>query len=205
MGEFQFSDNRALLEAIEVARERLASELDGLGRAVKLLEQHQGGQSTEATPTVNHRRPRSRRRKPAAGTPAEVQKRCDAVDELLAEKRVDLSSAQIAKQLGLTLHTVRTALTRLIEKKAVKSIGEGRMTRYRTLRPLLTEQVETTTGRFIEIVRDRGYASHEELAQALGISREQVVEIGGELVAEGELEMDSRSGRAVFIVPGRMS
>jgi DNA-binding transcriptional ArsR family regulator len=197
--------NRALQEALAAAREQLTSELDGVDRMREYAERELGEGDVIPAQVAKSSKSRSRRHKPSSGSPEAVQKRCDAVDDLLAERRDDLSAAQIAKELGLTIETVRTALTRLRKQKLAKLVKKGRTTRYRTLRPPARDEGGTVEGRFAEIVRERTFASHEELSQALGVSYERVAEIGGAFVAEGEVEMDHRNGRAVYVIPPRRS
>lgn len=160
-------------------------------------------------------RPGRSQRKPAATTPAAVQERCEAVARLLVEVERPLSPKEIRQTLNLTSHTVNTALKRLAREGRVKRTGNGPTARYaakgggpdggsgaKPFKPSPDGGDEgTLQGRILSTLQDRVYASADELAQATGASREEVIKECGVLLREEEIRMERREGRSVFVYP----
>jgi biotin operon repressor len=157
-------------------------------------------------------------RKPAATTPDAVRERCEAVARLLAEVARPLSPKEIRQMLNLTSHTVNTALKRLTREGRVKRTGDGPAARYAAIgagsgvaakpagpspgpgyRGGDGSNEGTLQGRILITLQDRGYASADELVQATGASRDEVVKECGVLLRQEEIHMERREGRSVFV------
>jgi biotin operon repressor len=159
--------------------------------------------------------PAARSRKPAATNPAAVRERSEAVARLLVERGQPLSPKEIRQTLNLTSHTVTTALKRLAKEGRAKRTGNGPTARYAAKGkgpdgsrgakpggpPADGGGGGTLQGRIITTLQDRGYASADELAQATGASREEVVKECGVLLRDEEIHMERREGRSVFVYP----
>jgi hypothetical protein len=151
------------------------------------------------------------RKAKTATTPAAVRKRCVAVFRYLSEQEEPVARHEILRALRITPHSLATALSRLIEEGKATRTGSGRGTRYRVKAdgsavPGATSSVlpfperGTLQGRLLATIKDRGSASLEELVQATGASREEVLKACGALVAEEEIRMGRRNGRPVYVI-----
>lgn len=165
-----------------------------------------------------NRRPRSTRskrgrRSRSSATPAAVNERREAVKRFVEEAGAPVSRGDISRGLGLTVHTVTTALTLLRNEGQVRRVGTNASTRYlpnkegshsgssSPTRDL--SSAGTLQGRILATIQERGWASPEELVQATGASREEVLRECGALVREEEIKMDRREGRSVYVTRGQ--
>jgi Fe2+ or Zn2+ uptake regulation protein len=185
---------------------RRDEELRRLERAIVCL----GGETREGPSKPRRapdRRPKPRRRRAsrAGTTPAAVGERREAVLRYLREQSRPLSRGEICRALRLTPHTVNTALNLLVKEGKAERVGSGAATRYKLAssggRAHATGEA-TLQGRIVETLHERGWASLEELVQAIGVPREEVLRECGRLVKEEEIEMDRREGRAVYVCRG---
>jgi hypothetical protein len=55
-------------------------------------------------------------------------------------------------------------------------------------------------GRVVTTIKDRGYASAEELGQVVGEPVDRVLEVCAALQAEEEIRMSRQGGRAVYVL-----
>jgi hypothetical protein len=154
---------------------------------------------SEKRPTAQ-RRPRGRRKKtPTATTPAAVRERRDGIERFLNEAQGPVAARQIRLSLGLTDDSTKTGLRRLCEEERAERTGRGRATRY-----LAKEQVnastETLDGRILSVIHDRASATLDELAQATRAPKEEVKQVCWTLIREGEVHMEKRDRRTVYVV-----
>jgi biotin operon repressor len=196
------------IEEVEKHRDEELQRLDGALACVQ-DERNRPPRRQTARPARHAGRAQ---RKPAATNPAAVRERCEAVARLLVEVERPLAPKEIRQTLNLTSHTVTTALKRLVRERRVKRSGNGPTARYaakgngsggNVAKPfeLSTEGGDKSTlqGRILTTLQDRGYASADELAQATGASRAEVVQECGVLLKEEEIHMERREGRAVYV------
>ncbi|HEX6780545.1 MAG TPA: FaeA/PapI family transcriptional regulator [Solirubrobacterales bacterium] len=169
-------------------KERRDSELARLEQALAGLEE--GGR-----PQREPKRKRARRRARAAGTPAAIRERCEAVHRFLVERKEPVSVNAMAAALGVSSHAVRTALRLLSEEGKVRRIGTGAETRYEAI-----GSKGTLPGRIVAFVEERGWASLEELVQATGVTHPEVRQACEALVREGEIRTMQRGGVTVFVL-----
>jgi hypothetical protein len=189
---------------IERVKAQRDEELDRLDKALALLdagrtdEPARGGEGAKRVRKASHRRA-SR----SATTPAAVRRRRDAVLQCLLDQGKPLSRGDVCRLLRLTPHTVNTALNLLCREGKARRIGSGAGTRYEAIggrlpNPQLSKE-GTLGGRIVETVKERGYACLEELVQAVGAPREEVLRECGALLKQGEIQMDRREGRPVYL------
>lgn len=152
-------------------------------------------------------KPRSRRRRKRVSSSAKsVAERRESVFRLISESAEPVSSGDLVKELGLPTHPVHTALRQLLKERRIARLGSSASTRYvlRTgLHPAAAAGSRlrgTPEGRIVTTIRDRTYATAEELGQALGEPVERVLQLCGGLQAEGEIEMDRRGGKPVYVL-----
>lgn len=192
---------------------RQSEELRRLDRAIACLGGSEEGPSAQPRPRPAPRRPKKRRRRsPAATTPAAVRERCEAVLRFLRERAGPVSRGEICQTLNLTPHTVSTALSRLCDEGKAKRTGDGPATRYQATAETAAQRFEAATGgtaregtvqgRILATLQERGWASLDELVQAIGVPRDEVLKECGLLVKEEEIHMGRREGRAVYICQG---
>lgn len=173
-------------------KERLDSESAPLKQALLGLE---GGDDSSQEP--KRKRARRRRRTRAAGTPAAIKERCDAILRFLVERDEPLSVNGIAAALGLSSYVVRSALRLLSEQGKVRRVGTGAETRYQAV-----GSKEPLPRRIVTFIEERGWASLEELVQAAGASRPEVQQACEALVREGGIRTMQRGGLTVFVCVG---
>lgn len=149
------------------------------------------------------------RRSPSSTRPEDVRKRREAVARLLVEDGGSLSLGEIRQALNLTPHTITTALNTLCEEGRAEKVGKGPQTRYvakgnsssgESVGPGGSGGREVTVqGRIMEILKERGWASADELAQVVGVPRELIVKECGALLRQEEIRMERRDGRPVYV------
>lgn len=219
----------AVLDALEAQRRKIKEdtaaaisrieaqcddELGRLDRAVAAL----GGSSTESAPTktrqsATKQAAKKRRRSSCASTPAAARERREAIFRYLAEQAEPVARGQICRALKISPFATRTALTRLREEGRVTRVGTRSTTRYvaksgrsAASRPIppapRSPEQGTLPGRILATIQDRGSASLDELVQATGAGREQVLRECGTLIREEEIRMGRRNGRPVYITQG---
>lgn len=185
-------------------------ELRRLDRAIACLSGSDEEASARRQTRPAARRPKKRRRSSrSVTTPAAVRERCEAVLRFLQERARPVSRGEICHTLNLTPHTVSTALSRLCDEGKAERIGSGPGTRYRAtagdtaqrLGPSAggTRREGTVQGRILATLQERGWASLDELVQAIGVPRDEVLKGCGLLVKEEEIHMGRREGRSVYI------
>jgi hypothetical protein len=197
--------------AIRVMEEERDEELGRLERAAAILG---GGLVAPAGPSSAGRAgssPRRRRKRPRhATTPEAVGERCEAVFRHLVEAGTAVAKGRMSEALNLTPHATRTALERLVAEHRVARIGTGAATRYRanadgvatggTVSPLSPVPGSgSIAGRLLATIQDRGSATPDELALAVGSSPDRVRQECGALIREGEVRMSRRDGRPVYV------
>lgn len=190
------------IEEIEAARN---SQLRQLENAIASLSEGEQGEE-RPRPTTGKRPRKATGKSPASTTPKDVRKRREAVFRYLVERGHEPGRGQICRDLDMTPDTVTTATKQLCKEGRIKRLGSGRATRYkatvsaaRSARAGSSRPSGTVPGLIVTTVRDRGYATLEELVQATGAPRDEVLRQCGILVAEEEIQMDRRDGRAVYI------
>jgi hypothetical protein len=162
--------------------------------------------SNEVRRATEAKRKRSRRKGRISTSAKSVAERRDSVFRFISESAEPVASGELVKGLGISTHAVHTALQQLLKERRITRIGSSVSTRYcaRTgLHPLVARESGprgTLQGRIVTTIGDRSYASAEELGQALGEPVERMVEVCGALQAEGEIRMDRRDGRPVYIL-----
>ena len=207
--------DRAAARMKEIEGER-DSLLDRFDRAIAALEEDAGASTPGASPPKDPepRKPDARRRRGGrtSTTPAAARKRREAILRCLTERGAPTSPRELERVLKIPVYALKGALARLCKEGKVVRTGHGRSTRYEVadVSPASAgppsaarlRQSGTLQGRILATVETRGWASLDELVQAVEASREQVVEAVGALVREEELRMDRRNGRAVYVIWG---
>jgi predicted transcriptional regulator len=199
----------AAIREVEAQRDRSLRQLDRAAAA--LIEP--GAERVEGPSPTHAQRPRSKRRRraPSGTSPAATRRRREAVFRYLTEQDGPISGGQICGTLKLSSHEARTALTRLREEGKLTRTGAGRATRYEAkvgksaAGPRLhtsNSPLGSLQGRLLATILDRGWASREELAQAVGATQEQVRDTCGTLIREEEIHMEPRGGRTVYVARG---
>jgi len=147
-------------------------------------------------------RHRGRRRKRSSMSVAD---RRENVFRFVGESAKPVSSGEIARALDMSSYSVHTALRQLLKERKIVRLGNSALTRYavRTGLPTLPVQNSgqrgTLQGRIVTTIKDRGYASAEELGQTLGEPVDRVLEACGALQVEEEIHMSRRGGKAVYM------
>jgi len=155
-----------------------------------------GNERPRSAKRTKQRRPRKR----GGGTNAEeAAKRARAVNRFMDEQARPLTCLEIARALRLPEFSTKSALRRLIKEETVVRTGTGSGTRYQLLaqRPSREER-STTQGLIVTTIEDRGTASPRELAQAVGVSEDEVEGECGFLIIDGIVRMTQRDGRPVY-------
>lgn len=183
-----------------------------LGQALACLEDDERAKPrSRPGASPGRRRARARRRGSARAstTPAAVQERCEAVLRYLVEQDRALARGAISRALNLSPYTVRTALERLIAEGKAARVNSGPASRYRAsgrsraeAAPARVALEGTLQGRILATLQERGWATLEEIVQAVGASREEVLRECGALVRDEEVQMARREGRAVYVCAG---
>jgi hypothetical protein len=155
---------------------------------------------------VPERRRRSGRRKRTSTSAKAVAERRDNVFRLISESAEPVASGELVKGLGITTHAAHTALQQLLKERRIARLGSSASTRYLARTKLQSPAARgsrprgTLQGQIVTTIRDRTYATAEELGQALGEPVEHMVELCGSLQAEGEIQMDRRGGKPVYVL-----
>lgn len=187
-----------------------AGALRRLDLAAAALEGRKGrsAQAGQAqTPTSRSKRPRRRKRAPASATPAAAKERREGMFRYMIEAARPVAPREIQRDLGQTPNCVQSGLRRLMEEGRVSRLGGGNGTRYQVKvgmgaveRSRASHPVERSSvaGLILETIDARTYATPDELAQAVGRSTQVIETECGALLAEEELAMERRDGRAVY-------
>jgi DNA-binding IclR family transcriptional regulator len=143
-------------------------------------------------------------------TPAAALERREGILRFVLEADHPVAAGEIREALNLSEHATRSALRRLVEDRELIRAGTGRASRYkpmpsapgsRAAAPVRLKQ-GTAQGIVLATIEDRGFASLEELRQATRLPEQEVLAICGGLIREGEIEMDRRNDRPVYIRKG---
>jgi len=202
-----------MLTGIKTLEEECGDELRRLDRAAAALGGVGRRPAAKADPDELPRRGSRARRRPKRKRPRSPQalhERCEAVFRFLDEQQEPRAMGEIRGALRLTGFGASSALERLIEDGRARRIGIGSATRYEakrrasTLSPSGAGHAEegTVQGRALAVIRDRGRASREELAQALRVSPELIQRECAVLIAEEEIRMDRHEGKGVYVSMG---
>jgi hypothetical protein len=207
-----WESSMATIREIEAERDDLMGRLD---RAVAVLDRGKAARmrAKAPAPAATHpsSKPRGRRRaRRSGGSPAAVHKRCEAIFRYLVEQNGPVAQRQICRILKISPASTRTALIRLGEEGKIIRTGTGSATCYKVKVGLSavsgsmpagppSEQQGTLQGRILMLLQDRGSASLDELAQALGAPGEQILRECGSLIRQEEIRMGRRDGRPVYI------
>lgn len=183
-------------------------DLDRLERARRTLLE--GGTAsgrpapeTVAPPSIQKRRRRRKRPSTSAGS---VAKRREDVFRQISEGAEPTASGELARALDMSPHSVQGAIRQLLKERRIVRLGSSASTRYAIRAGLSTRAVGgperrgTLHGRVVTTITDRGYASAEELGQAVGEPVDRVLEICAALQAEEEIRMSRQGGRAVYVL-----
>jgi|GEM_PF-3201294 len=152
--------------------------------------------------------PKRRRRRKRPSTSAEsVAGRREAVFRQIGEQAGPVASGELARALDMSPHSVQFAVRQLLKERRIVRLGSSSNTRYDIRAGLSTEAAGalerqgTLQGRIVMTIKDRGYASPEELGQAIGEPVDRVLEVCAALQAEEEIRMNRHGGRAVYVLP----
>jgi hypothetical protein len=200
-------------ETIREVEVRRDDELGRLDRAVAALygEEAAPALAEEAAPAAAQPLPKLKRRRRAAVATSSVatDKRREAVSRYLSEQDQPVAQGQICHFLRISPSAARTALARLREEGKVSRTGVGSSTCYELVADSRqasslagASERGTLQGRLLATIQDRGWASLDELAQAMDAPREQVRRECGALIREEEARMDRRDGRPVYVSVG---
>jgi len=202
-----------MLAGIKSLEDECGEELRRLERAAAAL----GGVSRRAGAKAGPEEPprprsrakrRSKRKRP--GSAQALHERCEAVFRFLDEQEEPRAKGEIRSALRISDFGATSALERLMEEGRVRRMGVGSATRYEakrrasTPRPSSPSVAEegTIQGKVLAIVRDRGRASCEELAQALRVAPELIRRECAVLITEEEIRMDRHEGKSVYVSVG---
>lgn len=203
-----------MLAGIKSLEDECGDELRRLDRAAAALLGGVSRRSTVKAGPEESPRPRSRtkrrskRKRP--GSAQAIHERCEAVFRFLDEQEEPQATGQIRGALRLSGFGAASALERLMEEGRVRRMGTGSGTRYEAKRrasksrqssPGVAEE-GTIQGRALTIIRDRGRASREEVAQALRVAPELIQRECAGLIAEEEIRMDRHGGKSVYVYAG---
>jgi predicted transcriptional regulator len=156
--------------------------------------------------------PRRRRRGRGTGpTTAEAaEQRRESVLRLVVE-RGSVSFAEILDSLRMPEVSTRSALKRLVSAGLVIRTGTGRATRYEpapgtearaggdapSTRVVRTRKAIQAS--LLATIEERGWARPDELAQSVHVSRAEVERECKELIRAGEIRMDQRERRSIYV------
>ena len=191
----------AAIKQLEGERDR---ELAALAEVIGRLRQDE---SPDSEPPKRPARRRPARRRSGQSPTQNALQRADQVLRFLAEEEGKVKFAEIKGALRLTDSMTAGALKRLVSAGRIEREGRGSSTRYFLSAAQASgagiRAEPTRSGRILELVASRGSAGANELAQALGISVEEVERECGTLIADEHLRMASRQGTPVYVVLGR--
>lgn len=198
------------IKGIERQRDERLRQLEGALHA--LDHGHDEVVSPTPRPTGDDapKRRRRRSRKRPTTTPAAAQERREGMLRYLREQEAPRSRREISRALGLTADSTTNGLRLLCEEGLVERVGNRSSTRYKPRgTPLpadgqpIRPKASSVQGQILETLQDRRWASLDELVQAVGAAREEVLKQCGALVREEEIRMERREGRAVYIIVPR--
>lgn len=141
----------------------------------------------------------NRKRRPTAVG----QKQREGMLGLLRSENRDMAMGEIRKALNIPESSARNAMDSLVDSGTVRSIGSGRMTRYRAADPKPSQSGRdrgTLQGRVLEAVVEREQVSLEELVEIVGAPGEEIQRNCGALIRDGEIRMDRADGLPVYVV-----
>ena len=168
------------------------------------------GTGSENSPSPRRRKSSARvRTKRLSTSPKSVASRRDKVARHIEESPDPAFIKEIARDLGLTVSSVRTAIQALEEEGRVRSVGTNSSTRYTTAKrrsSLVSTQAPTqgsTEDRIVAVIRDRSHASADELGQALGIPVPEVIQACARLQAEEKIRMNRIGNKSVYVIARR--
>jgi hypothetical protein len=200
-----------MLAEIKSLEDECGDELRRLDRAAAALGGVSRRPTVKAGPEESSRpraKRRSKRKRP--GSAQAIHERCEAVFRFLDEQGEPRAKGEIRSALRVSDFGATSALERLMEEGRVRRLGIGSGTRYEakrrasTPKPSILDGSEkgTIQGKALAIIRDRGRASGEELAQALRVAPESIQRGCGVLIAEEEIRMDRHEGKSVYVSIG---
>jgi DNA-binding Lrp family transcriptional regulator len=168
------------------------------------------GTSSDNSSSPRRRKSSARvRTKRHSTSPKSVASRRDKVGRYLEESPDPASISEMARDLGLTVSSVRTAIRTLEDEGRVRSVGTSSSTRYTTAKrrsSLSSTQAPTlgsTEDRIVAVIRDRSHASADELGQALGIPVPEVILVCARLQAEEKIRMNRIGNKSVYVIARR--
>jgi hypothetical protein len=160
----------------------------------------------EGRPEAPPKRQRTRRRKRLSTAVRSVAERREQVFRFIGESGGSVSSGELVKGTGISIHAVHTALQQLLKERKIIPLGTSAATRYALRTGIRSVPARdsivrgTLQGRVIATIDDRSYVTAEELGQALGEPAERMVEVCAGLQAEGEIRMERRGGKPVYVL-----
>jgi hypothetical protein len=195
------------IAAIEGQRDESVRRLESAAMA---LDRQEPASEPQPQDPPRSGKPRRRRSKRPATTPAAARERREAVLRYLREQGAPRSRSEICRALSLSPDCVANALRILRAEAHVEQVGNRSATRYRARgaaspggsRGLPVPREASVQGQILETLQERGWASLDELVQATGAPREEVLRECGVLVKEEEIHMGRREGRSVYVYPG---
>jgi DNA-binding transcriptional ArsR family regulator len=206
----------ALLNAVEVQRQeirRWASKGIKELETQRDLELHQlekfasviGRSDAEPPAAVEEpaglSKPKARRRRRKKTPVALAFERREAIFRFVVERDRAVAAGEIRKALGLSEFVTGRALKRLLEEGRIRRTGVGSTTRYRAQGggPRKSWSGGSGHGQILDLLKDRGSASVDELSQALRMQADQVRKECGHLIREDEVRMARRDGQPVYV------
>lgn len=208
--EWAAAEHARIKSLCEARLSRIDRAVDALGRpTVKAA-----GAAKERTRSTARSRRRSKRRRPMSTSPSAVAERRKSVHRFLLESEKPLPIGEIRRSLGLSEHAAYTALRTLVNEGLVERVGAGAGSRYRATQVRATQlatraqaaerEVDDAARQILlSVVKERGYASLDELRQATGLANDEILLVCGALVREGVLQMERRKGRGVYVLRRR--
>lgn len=165
---------------------------------------------SDISPSPGRRKSSPRvRTKRLSTSPKSVAGRREKVGRCIEESPDPVFIKEIARDLGLTAGSVRTAIHALEDEGRVRSVGTNSSTRYTTAKrrsSLASTQAPTqgsTEDRIVAVIRDRSHASADELGQALGIPVPEVIQVCAKLQAEEKIRMNRIGNKSVYLIGRR--
>lgn len=207
-------EEAARIKEIEAWRE---AELAKLERARAALTGDEGEAERDGSqrPAPERRKLKRRRSRRASTSAASVTKRREDVSRLIGEGAEPIASGEIGRMLDMSSPAVHTALRQLLKERRIVRVGVHAATKYTLRRGLdgargrpsgepASRLGGTLQGGVVETIEDRSSATAEELAQALRVPLNQIVDVCGALQAEDEIQMSSRNGKPVYVIQARV-
>lgn len=195
------------VEEIKTIEARRDDQLQRLEQAVNALRAggQVGREAQRPVPKQTKKRRRRRSRRPTT-TPAAAQERREGIVRYLAEQDAPRSRKDIESALGLTQDSASNSLRMLREEGQIERIGNRSATRYRVPATAphagLSPGSGTVQGRIVQTLQERGWASLDELAQAIQAPRAEITKQCNLLVSEHEIFLTEHEGRSVYALHG---